>query len=199
MNPHSEGGKTIFFFFLAAFFVIILLSTIFLYVLGSLWQITDLRFGRGDYPGAIRTLGYIALIDRHDIRAYQLKAWLQWSDAVEKSRRGEPYQLEIDAAIATLHSGKRVNPYAWELALEEGQIWECFGDMEKAALCYQEVFAYAPIPYSRLYPQTLKKCGKLKEACDAMASICADRNDRTSGVQLEELKNATAGQSTKEQ
>jgi len=187
MRLHFKGNRRIVFFVLVAGITVACVCIALFCVDCALWMKADRCFENGDHLSAAGYLGAVTCINRHDVRAYQLKAWLEWSFALEQCRRGDEFSPMLARSLQTLERGEKANPRAWELFLEEGLLWECFGQRERSVGCYRTMALYAPVPYVRLYPGILVKCGRVREARDAMEAICARSNDQMSVRQLREL------------
>ncbi|MEO0299943.1 MAG: hypothetical protein ABIM58_04095 [candidate division WOR-3 bacterium] len=145
---------------------VILIKFYELRIINILWIKADRAFYFGKYNLAEKYLGRITKLKPEEVDAYILKAWLEWSQAIAKKD-----EKKLNSAIKTLKLGQWYNPFNFKLYLEEGIMWNAFGNDEEALRAFKIVYVIGTIPYVRLYPHKLKSMGKTYEAYKAMKKI----------------------------
>ncbi len=135
-------------------------------VINILWLKADKAFHFGNYDLAEKYLWRIIKQKPDEVDAYVLKAWLEWSQAILKND-----SKKLDSAIKTLKLGQWHNPFSFQLYLEEGIMWNAFGNDEEALKVFKIVYIIGTIPYVRIYPHKLRQMGKKFEAYKIMKKI----------------------------
>ncbi|MCM8804146.1 MAG: hypothetical protein NC833_02695 [Candidatus Omnitrophica bacterium] len=172
--------KIYFIFFIGGIFLIKFYES---RVINILWLKADKAFHLGKYNLAEKYLGKIIKQQPEEVDAYILKAWLEWSQAISKNDENK-----LNSAIKTLQIGKWHNPLNFRLYLEEGIMWNAFGNNEEALKSFKVVYVIGTIPYVRIYPHKLRQIGKTYEAYKAMKKIYEKYKDDTTLQCLERLK-----------
>ncbi|MFN4227140.1 MAG: tetratricopeptide repeat protein [Candidatus Ratteibacteria bacterium] len=152
-------------------------------ILNILWVKADISFHLGNYDRAEKYLGKIIKLNPNLVDAYVLKAWLEWSQAISKNDN-----KKLNSAIKTLRIGQWHNPFGFQLYLEEGIMWNAFGNDEEALKAFKKVYVIGTIPYVRMYPHKLRQMGKLYEAYKAMKKIYEKYKDDVTLQCLERIK-----------
>ncbi|MCM8786203.1 MAG: hypothetical protein NC827_01120 [Candidatus Omnitrophica bacterium] len=152
-------------------------------ILNVLWLKADISFHLGDYDRATKYLGKITKQNPNQVDAYVLKAWLEWSQAISKNDN-----KKLNSAIKTLRIGQWYNPFSFQLYLEEGIMWNAFGNDEEALRAYKKVYVVGTIPYVRMYPHKLRQMGKAYEAYKVMEKIYEKYKDEVTLQCLERIK-----------
>ncbi|MCM8766563.1 MAG: hypothetical protein NC901_00655 [Candidatus Omnitrophica bacterium] len=152
-------------------------------ILNVLWLKADISFHFGKYDLAAKYLGKIIKQNPKQVDAYVLKAWLEWSQAISKSDN-----KKLNSAIKTLKTGQWHNPFSFQLYLEEGIMWNAFGNDEEALKAFKKVYVVGTIPYVRMYPHKLRQMGKSYEAYKAMKKIYEKYRDEVTLQCLERIK-----------
>lgn len=152
-------------------------------VINILWIKADMAFHLGKYNLAERYLGRIAKLNPSEVDAFILKAWLEWSQAISNSD-----EKKLNSAIKTLKTGQWYNPLSFKLYLEEGVMWNAFGNNEEALKAFKLVYITGTIPYVRIYPHKLRQMGKTYEAYKVMKKIYEKYKDDVTLQCLERLK-----------
>lgn len=152
-------------------------------LISVLWIKADIAFHYGNYDLAEKLLNRIIKQKPEETIAYVLKAWLEWSQAKSKNDC-----KKLNSAIKTLRLGQWYNPFNFYLYLEEGIMWNAFGNDEAALEAFKKVYICGTIPYVRLYPHKLRQMGKTYEAYKVMKKIYEKYGDEVSLQCLERLK-----------
>jgi len=152
-------------------------------IINILWVKADKAFHLGRYDKAEKYLGRIAKQKPEEVDAYILKAWLEWSEAISKNDK-----RKLNSAVKTLRIGQWYNPFNFKLYLEEGIMWNAFGNDEEALRAFKVVYVIGTIPYVRIYPHKLKNMGRKVEAYKAMKKIYEKYKDEITLRCLERLK-----------
>ncbi|MCS7179998.1 MAG: hypothetical protein NZ891_01425 [bacterium] len=158
--------KRLFFYFGILIFGILSIKFYESRIINILWIKADIAFHYGKYDIAEKFLGRIIKQKPDQVDAYVLKAWLEWSQAISKR---DPKKL--NSAIRTLRLGQWHNPFGFQLYVEEGIMWNAFGNDEAALEAFKKVYVVGNIPYVRLYPHKLKQLGRTYEAYKIMNKI----------------------------
>jgi len=135
-------------------------------IINVLWLKADRAFHFGNYDLAEKCLWRIIKQKPDEVNAIVLKAWLEWSQAISKKD-----DKKLNSALRTLRFGQWYNPLDFKLYLEEGLMWNAFGNDEEALRSFKIVYIVGTIPYVRIYPHKLKQMGKTYEAYKVMKKI----------------------------
>lgn len=152
-------------------------------ILNILWIKADISFHLGRYDDAEKYLERIIRQKPDEVQAYVLKAWLEWSQAISKRN-----VKKLNSAVKTLKVGQWHNPFSFQLYLEEGIMWNAFGNDEEALNAFKKVYIVGTIPFVRIYPHKLRKMGKVYEAYKVMEKIYEKYKDDVTLQCLERLK-----------
>lgn len=173
-------------FLIYGLFLILGILTIKFYeskIINILWIKADISFHFGKYDLAEKYLGRIIKQQPEQVDAYVLKAWLEWSQAISKNNN-----KKLNSAIKTLKLGQWYNPFSFQLYIEEGIMWNAFGNDEEALKAFKKVYVVGTIPYVRMYPHKLRQMGRTYEAYIAMKKIYEKYKDEVTLQCLERIK-----------
>ncbi|HOK57334.1 MAG TPA: hypothetical protein PKV21_06295 [bacterium] len=152
-------------------------------IINVLWLKADIAFHFGNYDLAEKCLWRIIKQKPEEVDAYVLKAWLEWSQALSKNDN-----KKLNSAIKTLKLGQWYNPFDIRLYMEEGIMWNAFGNDEAALNAFKKIYVIGTIPYVRMYPHKLRQMGKIYEAYKVMKKIYEKYKDDVTFQCLERLK-----------
>ncbi|MGB9678196.1 MAG: tetratricopeptide repeat protein [Candidatus Ratteibacteria bacterium] len=152
-------------------------------IINVLWLKADKAFHLGNYDLAEKCLWRIIKQKPEEVNAYVLKAWLEWSQAITKND-----DKKLNSAIKTLRLGQWYNPFNFQLYLEEGIMWNAFGNDQEALNAFKKVYITGTIPYVRIYPHKLRQMGRIYEAYKVMEKIYEKYKDEVTSECLERLK-----------
>jgi tetratricopeptide (TPR) repeat protein len=152
-------------------------------IINLLWLKADKYFHYGNYDFAERCLWRIIKQDPSQVDAFILKAWLEWSQAISKND-----SKKLNSAVKTLKIGQWYHPFNFKLYLEEGIMWNAFGNDEEALNAFKKVYVFGTIPYVRIYAHKLRQMGRTYEAYNVMKKIYEKYKDDVTLQCLEKLK-----------
>jgi tetratricopeptide (TPR) repeat protein len=152
-------------------------------IVNILWMKVDIAFHLGNLDKVEKYLGRIIKQKPDEVDAYILKAWFEWSQAISKND-----ERKLNLALGTLRKGQWYNPLDFKLYLEEGIMWNAFGNDEEALRAFKVVYTIGPLPYVRMYPHKLKKMGRKIEAYKAMEKIYEKYKDQVTLKCLQRLR-----------
>jgi len=130
---------------------IVIAGSIFLFLLflaGATWKSlfllapilmdkADEAFIAGKYDRAVQYLTVLTWMPHETAECHILKAWLEWSEAKNRSMEGRSYDRPFQQAAKTYAAGRKDHPDSWQIIYEEGMMWDAFKEKEKARECYR--------------------------------------------------------------
>lgn len=137
-------------------------------VVDRLWEQSDAKFHKGDYPGAVALHRKIVALEPNDVESYSVAAWLLWS----LGKRADAMQF--------IQKGLKANPKSsemWDAAGQHYNLQKRRAEAENAFAKAIEVggkSAKADLMLRRRYAHAAQNAGHLAKSIGLWRALVAD-------------------------